>query len=102
MTSQSGKENVPPVDKIRFGGVTASIFANAVKDVPIPVYKVTVSRTYTMKGEYKTVMSFRQEDLPYLNYVLQEAWVRIERLKQQAWEESRNDGGKKADETKAE
>jgi len=100
--SQSGKENVPPVDKVRFGGVTVSIYANEVKDMPIPVYKATISRTYTVKGEFKTVTSFRQEDLPYLSYVLKEAWVRIERMKQQAWEESRTDSGKKADDTKAE
>lgn len=70
--------------------------------MPIPVYKVTISRTYTAKGEFKTVTSFRQEDLPYLSYVLKEAWVRIERFKQQAWEESRTDSAKKADQTKAE
>jgi len=102
MTSQSGKENVPPVDKVRFGGVTASIFANIVQDVPIPVYKVSITRTYTVKGEFKTVTSFRQEDLPYLNHVLQEAWIRIEQLKQQAWDESRKDDGKRTVETMSE
>jgi hypothetical protein len=102
MTSkQSARENVPPADKIRFGGVTASIYANDVKDMPIPVYKVTVSRTYTAKGEFKTVTSFRQEDVPYLAYVLKEAWVRIEQMKQQAWEASRKDAPKEAHETEA-
>ena len=89
--SQSAKENTQPVDKVRFGSVTAAIFANEVKDLPIPVYKVTVSRTYAVQGTYKTVTSFRQEDIPYLSYVLKEAWVRIERFKQQAWDESRRD-----------
>lgn len=89
MATQSAKDNVPPVDKVRMGGVTASIYANVVKDSPIPMYKVTVSRTYTVKGEFKTVTSFRQEDLPYLSHVLTEAWMRIERLKQQAWDDTR-------------
>ena len=102
MTSkQSGKENVPPADKVRFGGVTASIYANDVRDMPIPVYKVTVSRTYLANGEYKTATSFRQEDLSYLRYVLQEAWVRIEQMKQQAWEASRKDAPKEANESEA-
>jgi len=102
MTSkQSRKENVPPADKVRFGGVTASIYANDVKDMPIPVYKVTINRTYTLKGEFKTVTSFRQEDLPYLRHVLEEAWVRIEQMKQQAWEASRTDAPKEADESEA-
>jgi len=100
--SQNGKENIPPTDKVRFGGVTASIYANEVKDMPIPLYKVTVSRTYTMKGEFKTVTSFRLEDLPYLTYVLKEAWVRIERMKQQAWEGSHSETEKTAPETTAE
>ena len=99
MTSKPDrKENVPPVEKVRLGGVTASIYANDVKDMPIPVYKVTVSRTYTAKGEFKTVTSFRQEDLPYVTHVSKEAWVRIERLKQQAWEATREDSPKEADE----
>ena len=102
MTSkQTGKGNVPPVDKVRFGGVTASIYANEVKDMPIPLYKVTISRTYTMKGEFKTVTSFRQEDVPYLTYVLNEAWVRIEQMKQQAWEATRKDSEKEADDSEA-
>ena len=102
MTSkQSGKKNVPPVDKVRFGGATASIYANDVIDFPIPMYKVTVSRTYTVNGEYKTATSFRDEDLPYLIHVLQEAWVRIEQMKQQAWEAFRKDAPKEANESEA-
>lgn len=101
MASQSGKENVPPVDKVRLGGVSASIYANSVKNMPIPLYKVTVSRTYLDKGEFKNVGSFRQEDLPYLEHVLQDAWLRIERMKQQDWEKSRKEGGKEADDKEA-
>ena len=102
MTSkQSGKENVAPTDKVRLGGTSASIYANVVKDMPIPVYKVTVSRTYTINGEYRTVTSFRQEDLPYLIHVLQEAWVRIEQMRQQAWQASRKDAPKEAHKTEA-
>ena len=97
MSTQSGKENIPPVDKIRFGGVTASIYANDVKDMPIPLYKVTVSRTYTVNGKFKTVTSFRWEDLQSLIYVLKKAWVRIEELKQQAWETSRKDDKSETD-----
>lgn len=101
MTSKNRKENVPPVDKVRSGGVTASIYANEIADMPIPLYKVTVSRTYLAKGEYKTVTSFRHEDLPYLTYVLIEAWVRIERMKEQAWDASRKDAPKEANATEA-
>lgn len=101
ISKQSGKENVPPVDKVRFGGITASIYANDVQDMPIPVYKVTVSRTYVVNGAYKTATAFRQEDLPYLQYALHEAWVRIEQMKQQAWEASRKDAPKEANESEA-
>jgi len=92
MASQNGKDNKPPVDKVRFGGVTANIYANKVENSDVPLHKVTVSRTYVdKKNEFRTVTSFRMEDLPFLVHVLQEAWKRIGDMKQQAWEESRKD-----------
>ena len=92
MASQSAKENVPPVETIRCGGVAASIFANDVKDLPIPLYKVSINRTYKAKdGKFKTVMSFRHEDQPYVEYVNRKAWVKIAELKSQAWEDSRKE-----------
>ena len=57
---------------------------------------------WSVSGEFKTVTSFRQEDLPYLVHVLQEAWKRIGEMKQQAWEASRKDTPTVAKETKAE
>ena len=99
MPKVSSKKNVPPVETVRLGGIAAKIYANKVENSPIPLYKITFDRTYTVQGEFKTVTSFRQEDLPYLLHVSNEAWLRVEKLKAAQWEDSRKESNSTDDES---
>ena len=77
--------NTKPVEVIRMRGVSASIFANKVKDRATPLYKVSLKRTYRKDGEFKSVTTFGMEDLPAVSNAVQQAWLRITELEAQAW-----------------
>ena len=51
------KENTKPVATFRMKGVSIAVYANKVEKIPVPLYKVSIKRTYRQNGEFKTVTS---------------------------------------------
>jgi len=98
MPTQSGKDNSPPKVTVKCNGCHGNIFENAVKDSPTPLYKATFNRIYTDQGKFKTVVSYREQDMPYLIVTAIKAWLQMIELKQQAWDASRTDASETADE----
>jgi hypothetical protein len=85
-------KNNKPVEVIRTRGVSASIFANPVKDSSMPLYKVSLKRSYLGKdGEYKSVAALARDDLPIAEMLLKRAWVRILQLEEEHWAQENND-----------
>ena len=76
-------KNVKPVEVLRMRGVSVSIFANKVKDLSQPLYKVSVKRTYHKDGEFRSVTTFSPNDMPVASLLLQQAWVRVNELEQE-------------------
>jgi hypothetical protein len=81
-------KNTKPVDVIRKRGVSASIFANKVKDRSAPLYKVSLKRTYKKDGEFKSVTALGRDDLPVAAMLLTQAWERILELEDEHWNEA--------------
>ena len=79
-------------------GCHGNIYENAVKDSPIPLYKATFNRVYVDKGQFKTVVSYREEDMPYLIVTAVQTWLRMIELKQRAWDDSRKESPEASDE----
>lgn len=71
----------PPVDRIKVGSVTASIWRN--ESDTGRWYSVVVERTYKDEatGEYKVSRSYRHGDMPFLEKVAQYAFQRVRELK---------------------
>lgn len=84
-------KNSKPVDVIRLRGVSASIYANKVKDRSFPLYKVSIKRTYKKNGEFKSVTSLGRDDLPAAALLLNKAWVRILELEGDHWKNAEED-----------
>ncbi len=64
--AKKGKTIMPnqPIDTIRFGGVSASIFKNERKSDGEPFYSATISRAYQDKaGTWKHTNNFSRDDL---------------------------------------
>lgn len=98
MASQRSKENNPPVAKVRCNGATGNIYANKLKDSPVPLYKATFDRTYVDQGKFKTVTSYREQDLPYLIATAIQTWLKMVELKQKAWADSRSESDQQPEE----
>jgi hypothetical protein len=83
-------KNTKPVEVIRMRGVSASIYANPVKDRSMPLYKVSLRRTYKKDNEFKSVTSLGRVDLPIAAMLLKQAWMRILDLEEEHWKEADN------------
>lgn len=81
-------KNTKPVDVMRMRGVSVSIYANPVKGRSLPLYKVSLKRTYVKDGEFKTVTALGRDDLPVAGMLLQKAWERILELESEHWNEA--------------
>lgn len=88
MEDSKNSKNVKPVEVFRMRGVSASIFANKVKGRSIPLYKVSLKRTYRKDGEFKSVTSLGRDDLPIASLLLKQAWQRILELEGEHWAEA--------------
>ena len=80
---QPGK---PPVENIRFGGVTASIWANPTKDGRT-FYTVTFERAYKDGDKWANTKTFRMHDLPKLALVANKAFEKIPTIGKDAVDE---------------
>lgn len=71
----------PPVDRIKVGNVTASIWRN--ESDAGRWYSIVVERTYKDEstGEYKVSKSYRHGDLPFLGKAIHYAFDRVRELK---------------------
>ena len=58
-------------------GVSIAVYANKVEKIPVPLYKVSIKRTYKQNGEFKTVTSLLRDDLPVVQHLLEKAWITI-------------------------
>ena len=83
MATTSSKDNTPPVATFRMRGISVAVYANQVEKSPVPMYKVSIKRTYVQKGEFKTVTSLLRDDLPVAEHLFRQAWLRIIELEQQ-------------------
>ena len=80
MTSNSSKENMPPIDSRTMGNVTVAIYRNAVEGRKAPLYKITRKRWYVSQGEIKHVTSLFRDDIPVARELERWAWERIYEL----------------------
>lgn len=80
----SAKENTAPVATFRRKGVSVAVYSNEIKGMQVPLYKVSIKRNYFEKGEYKSVTSLGRDDLPVARYLLEQAWLKIMDLEQEA------------------
>jgi hypothetical protein len=87
-SNMEDSKNTKPVDVIRLRGVSASIFANKAKDRALPLYKVSMKRTYRKDGEFKSVTALGRDDLPIAAMLLSKAWERILELEGEHWNEA--------------
>ena len=90
--------NTKPVEVIRMRGVSASIFANKVKDRPLPLYKVSLKRTYMKDGKFKSVTTFGIDDLTAVSNAVLQAWLRITELEAAAWKKKQAASDESSDE----
>ena len=81
-------KNSKPVEVYRLHGVAVSVFANKVKDRDVPLYKVSLKRTYFKDGEFKSVTALGRDDLPIAKQLIEKAWMRILELEEDHWNES--------------
>jgi hypothetical protein len=84
----SNTKNTRPVEVIRLRGVSASIYANPVKDRARPLYKVSLRRTYRKDSEFKSSTAMGRDDLPIAAMLLKKAWLRILELEEEHWKEA--------------
>ena len=83
MTSNSSKENTPPVDSRTMGNVTVAIYRNEVAGRKAPLYKITRKRWYVSQGEIKHVLSLFRDDIPVAGELERWAWERIYELQRE-------------------
>jgi hypothetical protein len=81
-------KNTKPVEVFRMRGVSASVYANKVKDRSLPLYKVSIKRTYKKDGEFKSVTSLGRDDLPIAALLLKKAWTRVLELEDEHWKDA--------------
>jgi hypothetical protein len=87
-------KNSKPVEVFRLHGVSVSVFANAVKDRDLPLYKVSLKRTYRKDGEFKSVTALGRDDLPIAQMLFKKAWLRILELEEEHWNDTEKSNSK--------
>ena len=70
--------NNSPVERIRIGGVTASIFQNSGSNGVF--HTASIERTYKKDGEFETTNSYGIKDLAVLSAVSQQALTKCREL----------------------
>ena len=88
----SAKENTSPVATFRRKGVSVAVYANQIAGSPVPLFKVSIKKNVFEKGEFKSVSSLLRDDLPVARYLLEQAWLKIMDLEQEARKDSEKDG----------
>jgi hypothetical protein len=66
-----------PVKAFRMRGISVSVFANDVQSDDgreLTFHNISVQRRYRDGDEFKTTTSFRRDDLPILQLLVQRAW----------------------------
>ncbi len=87
MTDQTSN---PPVDRIKVGNITASIWRNESDNGRW--YSIVIERTFKDEatGDYKVSKSYRHGDLPFLGKAAAYAFDRVRELKAADRAETRN------------
>jgi hypothetical protein len=84
----STKENTPPVAAFRRKGVSVAVYANQIAGSKFPLFKVSIKKNIFEKDKFKSVSSLMRDDLPVASYLLQQAWLKIMDLEQEARKQS--------------
>jgi len=84
----SAKENTSPVAAFRLKGVSVAVYANQIKNQPVPLYKVSIKKNVYDKGAFKSVSSLGRDDLPVARHLLEKAWLEIIDLEAKARKDS--------------
>lgn len=92
MENKKDPKNVKPCDVVKTSkGVQVSIYANAVKDSDVPLFKASIERRYVnKKNEWKSVRSFAEDELLVVAASALKAWNRMCELRKAAWQDAKS------------
>ena len=93
----NAKETNKPVAAFRLKGVSVAVYGNAVKGQPIPLFKVSIKKNVYDNGQFKSVTSFGRDDLPVVEHLMRQAWLKVLELEAKA----RKDAGDSADDAES-
>lgn len=70
-------------------GNSVAVYANQIAGSKFPLFKVSIKKNIFEKDKFKSVSSLLRDDLPVASYLLEQAWLKIMDLEQEARKESK-------------